>query len=165
MHPDSWRYRGCLFLYTYHSTSGCYDLQATTRGNAKQRAPARRNALKGDLSAPKTPATPTLANEHERPPGARTGTKNGQPRANTHVQKLQTLKHCFTPYALVGRFSVLGIFPHPVLILFCPAISRAAVLVCAGIYPGMILCESSPYGMADITIVGYLVHLYHPWHD
>ena len=31
----------------------------------------------------------------------------------------------------------------------------AAVLVYADIYPGMILCGSSPYDMADTTIVGY----------
>src|SRR5699024_9054650 len=42
--------------------------------------------------------------------------------------------------------------------------SRAAVLVCADIYPGMIPCGSSPYGMADITIVGCLAHLCHPEH-
>ena len=47
----------------------------------------------------------------------------------------------------------------------CPAISRVAAWVCAGIYPGTILCESSPYGMGDITIVGYLVRLCHPARD
>ena len=41
----------------------------------------------------------------------------------------------------------------------------AAVWVCAGIYPGMTLCESLPYGMVDTTIVGYLVRLCHPERD
>ena len=38
----------------------------------------------------------------------------------------------------------------------------AAVLVYADIYPGMTLCESLPYDMVGITIVGYLAHLCHP---
>ena len=41
----------------------------------------------------------------------------------------------------------------------------AAVLVYADIYPGMILCGSSPYGMAGITIAGCLAHLFHPERD
>ena len=80
------------------------------------------------------------------------------------VQKLQTLKHCFMPYAFVGRFSALGIFPHPVLILFCPAIFRVVVWVRVCIVNGMILCASSPYDMGDTTIVGYLVRLCHLAH-
>ena len=47
----------------------------------------------------------------------------------------------------------------------CPVISQVAVLVYADTYPGTTPCESSPYGMADTTIVGYLVHLFHPAHD
>ena len=63
-------------------------------------AAIRCSALGGDLSAPKTPTTPTLANKHERPPGTRTTPENKQPRANMQVQKLQTLTRCFMPYAL-----------------------------------------------------------------
>ena len=47
----------------------------------------------------------------------------------------------------------------------CPVISQVAVLVYADTYPGMTLCESLPYGMAGITIVGYLVRLCHPERD
>ena len=41
----------------------------------------------------------------------------------------------------------------------------AAVLVYADTYPGTTPCESSPYGMADTTIVGCLVHLFRLAHD
>ena len=81
--------------------------------------------------------------------------------ANMQVQKLQTLKIFFVPYAFVGRFSVLGIFPHPVLILFCPAIFRVVAWVRVCIVSGMLLCASSPRDMGDTTIVGYLVRLCH----
>ena len=37
----------------------------------------------------------------------------------------------------------------------------AAALVCAGIYPGMILCESLSYDMVGITTVGCLARLCH----
>ena len=79
------------------------------------------SALGDDLSAPKTPTTPTPTNEHERPPEAHTGTKNKQPRANTQVQKLQTLTRCFKPYAFVCRWRDGESSPHPCLKLFYPA--------------------------------------------
>ena len=41
----------------------------------------------------------------------------------------------------------------------------AAVLVYADIYPGMTLYGSLPYGMAGITIAGYLVRPCRPVHD
>src|SRR5699024_4794609 len=96
-----------------------------------------------------------------KPTVARLAPENRQPHTNTQVQKLQTLKHCFKPYAFVGRFSVLGIFPHPVLILFCPAIFRVVAWVRVCIVSGMLLCTSSPCDMGDTTIVGYLVRLCH----
>src|SRR5699024_11771805 len=129
-------------------------------------ATIRCSSLGGDLSAPKTPITPTLANRHERPPGAHVGTKNKQPHTNTQVQKLQTLKHCFKPYAFVCRYGARGVIRVGAYYNFYPGtISRAAVLVSAGIYPGMILCESLPCGMVDITIVGCLAHLFRLAHD
>ena len=83
-------------------------------------AAIRRSALGGDLSAPKTPTTPTLANRHERPPDARTGAKNKQPRANMQVQKLQTLTRFLGLYALVCHQPDEGRVARVVFIISCP---------------------------------------------
>ena len=126
----------------------------------------RCSALGGDLSAPKTPTTPTLANRYEKPPGAHVGTKNKQPHTNTQVQKLQTLTRFLGLYAFVCRYGARGIIRVVAYYNFLPLnFSRAAVWVCADTYPGMILCESSPYDMVDITTVGCSSHPFHPAHD
>ena len=90
-------------------------------------AAIRCSALGGDLSAPKTPTTPTLANRHERPPGAHVGTKNRQPRANTQVQKLQTLTRCFMPYALVCQCRTRGEVRLGLILFFLALLNGDAV--------------------------------------
>ena len=71
-------------------------------------AAIRCSALGGDLSAPKTPTIHTYTQRATKPPAARTTPENRQPRANTQVQKLQTLTRFLGLYALRGGSSCLG---------------------------------------------------------
>ena len=54
-------------------------------------ADIRCSALGGDLSAPKTLTTPTLANKHERPPEARLAPKNKQTRRSKSYKPSNTV--------------------------------------------------------------------------
>ena len=72
-------------------------------------AAIRCSALGDDLSAPKTPTIHTCTQHATKPPAARLAPENRQPRANTQVQKLQTLTRCFKPYAFRGGSLYLGV--------------------------------------------------------
>ena len=82
--------------------------------------PARRDALKGDLSAPETPTTPTPTNKRAKPPDTHTVPENRQSHTFAQVQKLQTLTRFLGLYALRGRDGRGGPVRVPLLDFILP---------------------------------------------
>ena len=166
MHPDSWRYRGCLFslhltLYQWMlRLASNYQEQCEIKSTSRTRRDIRRFKRPKNANHTHMYTTHYKAASSAPSPRKQAATRK---RAGSKATNPQTLFQALCLRVPLARERVKS---PPLFGIILPLnFSRAAVWVCADTYPGMTLCESLPYDMVDTTIVGCLTHPFHPAHD